>query len=852
MVRITFEGRVGQSLGALGTGIDQAKVIDGAGDPVIVGLSAQGGGLVTLDFAANGQARVADTQYLSRNVWANATGTLELIPGATGTFAVVAADGSDELVGHSIRSGQIASSAGVSGDNLAVDRNGHYQMAESGYLFAAAPNGTLRCFRLDENGTYRAGQVTRDTDVTFHDSPGALATLRIASKEFLVTACHNDAGLSVYEIDAATGHLSHTGSLGTATGLGLLDTPVALETVAAGAGGFVILATRSETGSSAALSVIELSADGQPRVADHILDGQLTRFGAVSGLQVVTHDGWTYVTVAGGDQGVSLFALTPTGLLVHLETMTSSLAAPIDSVASLSATVAGGDLQMLFTTHTETGFTQLSAGLSGQGRVLEGGGLLQGGTLNDMLIGTSSGSILRGGAGDDILDGGAGQDTLYGGAGADLFLIGTDGVRDMIGDFDPLADRLDFSAVSMLYSMEQIDFASRPWGAELSVRGEVLELRSASGNALSRAQVAQSIQWTTDRPPLVLRQEQIGQSGNDELFGHVGWDLIEALDGNDTLHGYAGDDDLRGGNGFDTLYAGDGFDTVYGGNGRDLAYLGPGHDLFVDNGQGGDLGRDTVFGGSGADTIEGGNGDDAFHGEWDNDVINGRLGNDSLYGGDGFDTLYGGDGRDLVYGGNGRDLAYLGPGHDLFVDNGQGGELGRDTVFGGFGADTIEGGNGDDVFHGEWDNDVINGRLGNDSLYGGDGFDTLYGGDGRDLVYGGNGRDRVYLGAGQDTYVDTAQAGELGRDTINGGAGADSFVFAGVMSRDVIVDFEPGVDMLQLSRDLWEGWRSPEQVVSDFARITSDGVLLEFGAGQSILLEGLTSTDGLADDLVLA
>ncbi len=164
------------------------------------------------------------------------------------------------------------------------------------------------------------------------------------------------------------------------------------------------------------------------------------------------------------------------------------------------------------------------------------------------------------------------------------------------------------------------------------------------------------------------------------------------------------------------------------------------------------------------------------------------------------------------------------------------------------GNDTIQGGNGNDEFRGEAGNDLINGRLGNDLIFGGDQFDTINAGEGNDTVFGGNGRDRIFLGAGDDRYVDTAQIGNLGQDTINGGVGADTFVFGAVMSADVIVDFQVGLDTLQLASSL-RGGRTEAQFVTDFASVIGGNVVFELGAGQSITLKGLTSTVGLADDL---
>ena len=105
------------------------------------------------------------------------------------------------------------------------------------------------------------------------------------------------------------------------------------------------------------------------------------------------------------------------------------------------------------------------------------------------------------------------------------------------------------------------------------------------------------------------------------------------------------------------------------------------------------------------------------------------------------------------------------------------------------------------------------------------------------------------MDAGNDIYVDTAQAGELGQDTITGGAGADRFEFQAMMSEDVITDFQPGIDDLLLTQSLWSGGLSAAQLVSTYASITATGVLFDFGAGQSILLQGLNSLAGLESDI---
>ncbi|MCA0919824.1 calcium-binding protein [Pseudooceanicola nanhaiensis] len=284
-----------------------------------------------------------------------------------------------------------------------------------------------------------------------------------------------------------------------------------------------------------------------------------------------------------------------------------------------------------------------------------------------------------------------------------------------------------------------------------------------------------------------------GAGGDDTLQGYAGDDILIGGSGADSILGHLGNDLIYGGDYGDTINAGGGNDTVYGGNGPDRTWLEDGNDLFVDNGQGGDAGRDTVYAGNGNDTIQGGNGNDAFYGGAGADLIYGRLGNDLIYGGDQDDTIWAGDGNDTVDGGNGPDEVWLENGNDLFLDNAQGGVAGQDTVYAGNGDDTIQGGNGNDAFYGGAGADLIYGRLGNDVIYGGDQNDTIWAGAGNDTVNGGNGQDLVYLEDGNDSFTDTGQFDPYGADKVFGGNGSDTI--AGNAGSDTLIG-EGGNDLL--------------------------------------------------------
>ena len=74
------------------------------------------------------------------------------------------------------------------------------------------------------------------------------------------------------------------------------------------------------------------------------------------------------------------------------------------------------------------------------------------------------------------------------------------------------------------------------------------------------------------------------------------------------------------------------------------------------------------------------------------------------------------------------------------------------------------------------------------------GAETVLGGTGQDVLAGGGGNDQLFGGNGDDLLADGA-----GEDRLTGGAGADIFVLAGDAVRDVIADFDPAVDRLDLS-----------------------------------------------------
>ena len=202
---------------------------------------------------------------------------------------------------------------------------------------------------------------------------------------------------------------------------------------------------------------------------------------------------------------------------------------------------------------------------------------------------------------------------------------------------------------------------------------------------------------------------------------------------------------------------------------------------------------EVLHGGDAADRIEGGGGRDLVWGHGGDDVLIDGHHHGTLFGGDGDDFAYGQGGDDYVEGGAGADRLY-----------GQGGD---DELRGDAGADHLRGGTGHDLLNGGAGDDLLAGEGGADRLFGEEGRDRLFGGAGDDALYGWTGNDTLHGGAGDDFLN-----GNDGSDRLVGGAGADTFRIDGERGhggRDVIADYERGVDTVLLNVERPEGEVTP-------------------------------------------
>ncbi|MBV1868740.1 MAG: hypothetical protein KUG69_12680 [Marinosulfonomonas sp.] len=131
--------------------------------------------------------------------------------------------------------------------------------------------------------------------------------------------------------------------------------------------------------------------------------------------------------------------------------------------------------------------------------------------------------------------------------------------------------------------------------------------------------------------------------------------------------------------------------------------------------------------------------------------------------------------------------------------------------------------------------------LGSDVI-GTGGADTLTGTSGDDILLGGGGDDTLNGGAGDDLIVDGA-----GSDMLTGGAGADIFTFDPDSSDDTILDFERGVDALDLSFFplLYQVQALGYTLTSYGAQLAFQGEIIDIHSsdGNSLSIADLTATD---------
>lgn len=402
--------------------------------------------------------------------------------------------------------------------------------------------------------------------------------------------------------------------------------------------------------------------------------------------------------------------------------------------------------------------------------------VLSGGDGNDTIYGGGGDDVIDGGDGDDVIHGGTGLNIMTGGLGNDRFIMdaSSTGVGNAMDGGLGYDDVVDYSAslgqvlvpggqrvgINVNMSVPNPAVVAVPGDTFASIEG--LIGTDFNDTLVGGAAIANTY-LTNPNGTFVtvngVRQLDLvastGASAGFQIADIFGAPLIGTdAQGNPVL--VAIDFNINGGAGNDVVIGGDGHDTLNGGTGADTLIGGLGNDVYII-----DNANDVVYEGWEIDPLTGlllvaaGGGNVPLAVQSTADRVETSLNTFTL---------------NNVLRGFIEDLTYSGVGNF----NGTGNAL-SNTITGAGGNDTLSGGNGDDV---------LNGGAGNDSLVGGNGNDVINGGDDIDRLTGG-----------------------VGADTLRGGAGADLFVYAAVnestntdATRDVIFDFELGVDKIDLTQ----------------------------------------------------
>ncbi|MCP5084534.1 MAG: calcium-binding protein [Alphaproteobacteria bacterium] len=484
------------------------------------------------------------------------------------------------------------------------------------------------------------------------------------------------------------------------------------------------------------------------------------------------------------------------------------------------------------------------------------------GAGNDQIAGDGANNHIAGEGGNDTIAAGDGNDTVLGGAGNDV-LNGDAGIDNIKGGDDDdliIVDEIDGDAIDGEAGNDTVQFRNTPGDVTVN-----LNLGLASSTALGSNNISlTSIENIDDQSG---DTNITGSDGNNLILARGGADTIDARDGDDIIIINDSLDSINGGNGTDELRfatsldvfanlnaGGYDVDGVAGTMLSDIENItgGTGNDALI-----GDAGDNVIDGGGGNDFIASGTGDDTIFGRAGSDFVSlGDLNNDFADGGDDVDTIQFNTGvsvnLDLA---TGLATLVVGVGSGTFV-NFEGAQIfgaGGATISGtntsnnisvagtGNMVTLLDGNDNVDLFAGG--NDVNGGAGTFDSVrfnttsdvtvdltlamdhatvdgLSGDvvGFEVIRTGSGDDTLTGTAANDRFEVSTGMDTVNtgagdDNIFIGDGGGDNIDGGSGLNDGLFV-VTSEDITIDLSLAVDNLQVGTDAVSTVTNIENVIA--------------------------------------
>ncbi|RLK07496.1 dockerin type I domain-containing protein [Ruegeria conchae] len=480
-MKLQFESVVATGTAALDSGIGDTALKTFNGETYLYSITGPGGGIVSWQLGSEVSPQEIDQQYFDASISYQVGRSGIPIQLASGDQLILDVDTATGLIGYDLNPdgsiGSIRETNTLSGGGdisaatqLTVGTNEILTLAQT-------DTGQLATYHINVDGTLNViNSVAGSAD--------ELRALQVGSKHFVMAIDAASSSIQPYLVDQNSGVLSAVDGNTSIQSLGI-SAPNAIEVVQAYGKSWVVVAGSQ----SNSIGVMELGDDGQLRPTNHVLDTLHTRFESVQDLSVIEVEGRVFVLAGGGDDGVTLFTMTPDGQLIHMDSLADTLETGLQNVESLSIAHVGDELQVFATSQTDPGITHLSVSVADLGIVSQGFGSVTGTAQDDLLSGGILDSTLNGGAGGDILITGTSSTIMTGGAGADVFVIRQSSGPTVISDFQAGTDRLDLSHYPFLRTPAQLDFTSTATGARITYLEETIDLISDSNTPLTSTQM---------------------------------------------------------------------------------------------------------------------------------------------------------------------------------------------------------------------------------------------------------------------------------------------------------------------------------------------------------------------------
>lgn len=540
MLRYSYVATYRGATASFVTNITDLQIFAGPSGHVLYSITHIGGGLGAFSIISAAQP-ITMIDSRAHSNWAGYVGSPELalveLAGVPALFGAGLINGMGlgtrlDAAGGFGAPAQLQGANRLAGDVILL---GEFETSQGQFLYSVRDGKTaFDIWRVTESGGVSfAGrsQLPWGDGITGTEISD-MEVVKLGDRSFMVTV----SALGNYvaaQLLNANGTAGGAKMLWADRGLGL-NQPSHLTTVTVGSVTYVVVASSQ----SSSLTTLRLTYSGELLPSDHIIDELTTRFRGATALDSVTINGRAFVFVGGGDDGISVFTLTPDGRLLHLVTLADADDRAMADVSALTAEVIDGQIVLFVASQTERGITQLvfDPGQIGITSVT-GEGRQDGTSGNDMMLGGPATRALVGGAGDDILIAGYTALTMVGGAGADTFVAREVNGHIIITDFTPGEDALDLSLLGMIRSIWQLEFRPQADGIKIQFGNTTIVIKTADGQTLQASYFDNSLFPVAHYGTPNMRTNILGTYGHDTLIAGAYGSAITGLGGNDQLLG---------------------------------------------------------------------------------------------------------------------------------------------------------------------------------------------------------------------------------------------------------------------------------------------------------------------------